>query len=308
MNASCHEENPGIIWGMTPWIDTHNHLDDAAFDADRDETVVQARRAGVGLLVLPAVAVHNFDTVRQWAHQFGLAYALGVHPMQVAQASDGDLDVLKDALHRHRDDPRLVAVGEIGIDGFDAASTTPEAHARQVRFFRAQLGLARDAGLPVIMHVRKAVDAVLAGLRRMPAPGGIAHAYNGSESQARVFRSMGVKLGFGGGMTFERALHLRKLATHLPLDSIVLETDAPDIVPQWRYRTREQRGAGAVVRNEAAELPRMAQVLADLRGLALPELAAAMQVNTCAALPRVSALLLNAGGVTALGRDRAPDR
>ena len=301
MTASYHaavrlqglaRKNPGIIRGMAAWIDTHNHLDDAAFDDDRDVVVQRAHDADVAMVVVPAVGVGNFDLVRVLAHRHGLAYALGIHPMVVPGAAEADLQTLQLALLAHRDDPRLVAVGEIGIDGFVPACITPESMAKQKRFFLAQLGMARDLGLPVIVHVRKAVDDVLAGLRRVQVPGGIAHAYNGSEAQARTLVGMGLKLGFGGAMTFERALHLRRLATRLPIESIVLETDSPDIAPQWLYRTREQREGGASMRNEAAELPRIAHVLATLRGLPLPELAAAMQVNTCAALPRLSALLL----------------
>ncbi len=277
---------------MPAWIDTHNHLDAAEFDRDREAVVQRARDAGVSMVVIPAVGVENFDTVRALAHRHGWAYALGIHPMLVPQAADGDLDTLRDALRLHRDDPRLVAVGEIGLDGFVPACITPQAKVKLKHFFRAQLVMARDVGLPVILHVRKAVDDVLAGLRRVTVPGGIAHAYNGSLAQAHIFRGMGIKLGFGGAMTFERALHLRELAGRLPLQSMVLETDAPDIAPQWLYRTREQREAGADMRNEAAELARIAQSLADLRGLAVEELAAAMRVNTCAALPRLSALLL----------------
>ncbi len=279
---------------MFAWIDTHNHLDAGEFDADRDAAVQRARKAGVPMLVVPAVGVGNFEQVRALAHRHGLAYALGIHPMAVPGTPEGDLDILQQALQAHRSDPRLVAVGEIGIDGFDTACITPEARVKQALFFRAQLKMARDVGLPVIMHVRKAVDDVLAGLRRIDVPGGIAHAYNGSRAQAQTLGDMGVRLGFGGAMTFERALHLRELAATLPLDAIVLETDAPDIAPQWLYQTRAAREAGASMRNEASELPRIAQTLATLRCVSLPELATAAHVNSCAALPRLSALLLQA--------------
>jgi TatD DNase family protein len=215
------------------WIDTHCHLDAAEFDADRDVVWQVAVQAGVAMQVLPAVAVANFDAVRELAHRHGLAYALGIHPLYVEQAQDGDLDALAQALHAHRSDPRLVAVGEIGLDHFVPGLDL----ARQERFYTAQLKLARDAGLPVILHVRRSADALLKGLRRIAVAGGIAHAFNGSAQQAGEFVQQGFKLGFGGAMTFERALNIRALATELPADAIVLETDAPDIPPQWLYRT-----------------------------------------------------------------------
>lgn len=274
------------------WIDTHNHLDAAEFDVDRVDSIARARSAGVAMLVVPAVEVANFDTVRKLAHAHGLAYALGIHPMAVGRAHDADIERLREALTAHRDDPRLVAVGEIGIDGFAPAGTTPQAMARQQFFFRAQLEAAREFALPVIMHVRRAVDTVLAGLRRIEVPGGIAHAFNGSHVQACALIDLGLRLGFGGAMTFERAAQLRRLATELPAHAIVLETDAPDIPPQWLYRTRQARDAGAVARNEAAELPRIALTLAALRAASPLEIAALTTHNACAALPRLSALML----------------
>ncbi len=279
---------------MTPrWIDTHCHLDASEFDADRGQVVARASEAGVAMQVLPAVAVSNFAQVRKLAHEHGLAYALGLHPMAVPAADEGDLERLREALLAHRDDPRLVAVGEIGIDAFALECTTPEAMARQQRFLAAQLKLAREFALPVILHVRRSVDQVLAALRRTEVPGGIAHAFNGSREQAMVLVAMGFRLGLGGAMTFERALQLRRLAQSLPAHAIALETDAPDIPPHWLYQPREAREAGAAAaRNEPAELPRIAQTLAELRGLSLAEVATLTLHNACAALPRLSALML----------------
>ena len=266
------------------WTDTHCHLDAAEFDADRDAVLARARAAGVGMLVLPAVEVANFDAVRELAQQQHLAYALGIHPLCVGRAADADLDILRDALAATRDDPRLVAVGEIGIDlfvkGLDAA--------RQERFFAAQLKLARDAGLPVIVHVRRSADALLKQLRRQPGVQGIAHAFNGSAQQADEFIKRGFRLGFGGAMTFERALNIRALAAAVPETALVLETDAPDIPPQWLYRTAQQRAAGQASRNEPAELPRIADVLAGLRGWSLDETAVKTRANALAALPRLA--------------------
>ena len=278
------------------WIDSHCHLDAAEFDADRPAVVARARAAGVRLVVLPAVAVTNLDAVRVLAHEHGLAYALGIHPLCVRDAVDADLARLRTALAAQRDDPRLVAIGEIGLDHFVPGHDP----ARQEAFYSAQLKLAREFDLPVIVHVRKSADTLLKHLRRTPVRGGIAHAFNGSAQQARAFVGLGFKLGFGGAMTFERALQIRRLAADLPAEALVLETDAPDIPPHWLYRTVAERarpepgepggpgGQGRQGRNEPAELPRIAQVLADLRGLPLAELAALTSANVLAALPGIA--------------------
>jgi TatD DNase family protein len=266
------------------WIDTHCHLDAPEFDADRDAVVARARAAGVAMQVLPAVEAANFDTVRTLAHQHGLAYALGIHPLYVDRAADEDLDRLQQALTTHRDDPRLVAVGEIGLDHFVPGLDRE----RQQRFYTVQLKLARDAGLPVILHVRRSADALLAGLRRIRVPGGIAHAFNGSLQQAQAFTDLGLALGFGGAMSFERALNIRAIAAAVDASVPVLETDAPDIPPQWLYRTAAQRAAGQTSRNEPAELPRIAAVLAGLRGWTIDETADRCGRNARRVLPRLA--------------------
>ena len=263
------------------WIDSHCHLDAAEFDLDREAVWARARDAGVTCMVVPSVARTNFDTVRSLAHANGLAYALGIHPLYVDGASREDLDLLGQLLRRQRDDPRLVAVGEIGLDHFVAGTD----RTRQLEFYKAQLRLAHALDLPVILHVRRSADALLQQLRAVTVRGGIAHAFNGSEQQARAFVAMGFKLGFGGAMTFDRALQIRRLAQTLPAQSIVLETDAPDIAPQWLYRTAAQRAAGVTSRNEPCELPRIAQTLAQLRGWSLEETALVTSANTRSALP-----------------------
>lgn len=270
------------------WTDTHCHLDAPEFDADRDAVVARARAAGVGRLVLPAVAVPHFDAVRALAARHDAAYALGIHPLYVDAADEAaDLERLRDALRAHAADPRLVAVGEIGLDHFVPGADRN----RQQRFYVAQLKLARDAGLPVILHVRRSADALLAGLNRVEVAGGIAHAFNGSAAQARRFVERGFRLGFGGAMTYERALQIRALARELPPEALVLETDAPDIPPHWLYRSAAQRAAGETTRrNEPAELPRIAATLAALRSWSLDETAATTSANARAALPRLAAL------------------
>ncbi len=270
----------------TPWIDSHCHLDAAEFDADRAAVVARARAAGVTMQVLPAVEVANFDAARSLAHEAGLVYALGIHPLYVDRAGDDDIDRLAQALHAHRDDPRLVAVGEIGLDHFVPGGNRE----RQERFYAAQLGLAREHCLPVILHVRRSADTLLKHLRRIEVPGGIAHAFNGSDAQAAQFVARGFALGFGGAMTFERALQIRHLAATLPETVPVLETDAPDIPPQWLYVRAEQRASQAPARNEPSQLPRIAQTLATLRGWTIEETAVRTGANVRAVLPRIAAL------------------
>lgn len=286
------------------WTDTHCHLDASEFDADRDAVIARARARGVARIVLPAVAVANFDAVRRLAHEQGFAYALGIHPLYVDRADDAALADLRDALARWRDDPRLVAVGEIGLDHFVAGTD----RARQARFYAAQLELAREFGLPVILHVRRSADDLLKHLRKAGVAGGIAHAFNGSEQQAQAFIALGFKLGFGGTLSFERALQIRRLAQTLPETAIVLETDAPDIPPQWLYRSAQERARGAApARNEPAELPRIAETLAALRGWTLAQTAAATSANARAALPRLAALGTVGAAMRACG-PAAPDR
>lgn len=269
------------------WVDSHCHLDAAEFDADRAAVVARARAAGVAMQVLPAVGRANFDTVRQLAHEWDLAYALGIHPLFVERAADEDLDRLAQALDEQRDDPRLVAVGEIGLDHFVPGLD----RARQERFYAAQLKLAQAHGLPVILHVRRSADGLLKQLRRTEVCGGLAHAFNGSDVQAAQFAERGFKLGFGGAMTFERALQIRRLAASLPAQVPVLETDAPDIPPQWLYVKSSQRAAHPPARNEPAQLPRIAQTLAELRGWTLEDVASHSGANVRAALPRLAPLM-----------------
>lgn len=251
-------------------IDTHCHLDAREFDPDRTEVVEAARSAGVGMMVVPAVEHANFIAVEAVCRKYsGCAPAYGIHPMYVERASPADLAGLRERLAADRE--FVVAVGEIGLDHF----VPQRDEERQLLFFVEQLKLAREFDLPVILHVRRAVDAVLKELRRFKPRGGVAHAFNGSLQQADGFLRLGFKLGFGGAMTYPRALRIRELASSLPLEAIVLETDSPDIPPSW-LTTR---------RNEPAELPRIADTLAELRGLSMGEVVAATSANARCVLP-----------------------
>ncbi|BEU95670.1 TatD family hydrolase [Acidovorax sp. DW039] len=273
---------------MSFWIDTHVHLDAPELAQDVDTVREQARHAGVAHCVLPAVERSNWDAVRLLAHRHGDSYALGIHPLYTGRASDEDLELLALALQQHRSDPRLVAVGEIGLDYFVPGLDNE----RQQRLYRAQLLLARRLDLPVILHVRRSADPLLKALREVRVPGGIAHAFNGSAQQAQAFIALGFKLGFGGAVTYDRALQLRRLAAELPLESVVMETDSPDIPPHWLYTTAAQRAQGVPQgRNTPTELPRIAAAVAELRGMSAQALAEATTANACAALPGVRQLL-----------------
>ena len=280
---------------MTHWIDTHCHLDAPEFGPDVLAVTRRARAAGVVHCVLPAVAVSNFQTVRLLAEQFNFSYALGIHPVCIPQALEADLQTLDDELALRQSDPRLVAVGEIGLDFFVPELTAPAMRERQEFFYRAQLKLARKHGLPVILHVRRSADKLLKHLREIQPGGGwrgIAHAFNGSRQQADEFIKLGFKLGFGGAVTYEAALQLRRLATDLPLGALVMETDSPDIPPHWLYTPVADRALGvAQGRNEPGELPRMAQAVARLRGIPVPALAQASTDNALQALPKLADLL-----------------
>ena len=280
---------------MPFWIDTHCHLDASEFLDQIRAVHARAVERNITQCVIPAVGVSNFEAVCALAHALGCSYGLGIHPLFTPQAALADLQTLDDELTLRRADPRLVAVGEIGLDFFMPALIEAEAIAKQEAFYRAQLKLAKKHSLPVILHLRRSADRLLKHLRELVPPDGwrgIAHAFNGSEQQAHEFIKLGFKLGFGGAVTYEAARQLRRLVTALPLSALVMETDSPDIAQQWLYTTAANRAAGQPQgRNEPSELPRIAQTVAQLRGISLDELALATTSNALHALPKLAALL-----------------
>jgi TatD DNase family protein len=267
-------------------IDSHCHLNAAEFDGDRSSVLVAARQAGVHCIVNPAVTVANFSTVaamsaasllKAQAQQIPYVfYALGIHPLFVPSASPSDIDVLRIAVQQALSDPLFVGIGEIGLDGFVPGLD----QGQQNFFFIEQLKIAKEFDLPAIMHVRKAQDGVLKQLRKFKLRSAIAHAFNGSDQQARTFVDLNCMLGFGGAMTFTRALQIRRLAQALPLTSMVIETDSPDISPSWHHP----------IRNEPAHAIRIGQVLSELRSISLAELERQTDANVRNALPRVAAV------------------
>jgi TatD DNase family protein len=284
---------------MLHWIDTHCHLDADEFQAVAGVIIASVAINNVVHCVYPAVHPANFDAVRQLAHAHANSYALGIHPLYVKDAMEQDLKLLDAALAERIDDRRLVAVGEIGLDFFVPELAVNPLREKQIHFYREQLKLAKKYDLPVVVHVRQSADLLLKGLRDIAGSGlqkhrwrGIIHAFNGSDQQAEAFIQLGFKLGFGGAMTFERALQLRHLAATLPLEAIVIETDSPDMPPHWLYKTSAQRAAGeAQGVNDPSQLPRIAQVLADLRGISTEALSQAVWHNSIAALPKIEHLL-----------------
>lgn len=260
-------------------IDTHCHLDAAEFDADRDQVVQQAIESGVALIVIPAVMPDNFSKVIDLSQQYPqCCYALGMHPMFIDTISPSNLATLNTLVSQTlMEDNKLVAIGEIGLDFY----VTKDNKETQEYFLSEQLKIAQAHDLPVILHVRRAVDDVLKHLRRIKVKGGIAHAFNGSMQQAEILIDMGFKLGFGGAMTFSRALKIRELAKNLPLDAIVLETDAPDIPPTWLEKKQ---------RNSPKELALIAKSLADLRGIPVSQIIETTKKNSIEIMPKIADL------------------
>ncbi len=276
-------------------IDSHCHLDAAEFVADLKTVITGSTLDG---MIVPSVQVSNFDAVRALAHTYpGVAYGLGIHPLFVEQAQDQDLEILEGALTANRDDPLLVAVGEIGLDFFIPEMNVGPLRAKQEHFYQVQLKLARKFGLPVILHVRRAQDVLLKHLRRIEVTGGIAHAFNGSQQQANAFVDLGFCLGFGGAMTYTRALQIRRLAQSLSEEAIVLETDSPDIPPEWLHRDfltlpLESRALNPMLlRNTPSQLTRIAECLAALRGTSLSHVANFTSANVLRVLPRMTLAL-----------------
>lgn len=250
-------------------IDTHCHLDAAEYDADRDAVARRAREAGVERIVVPSIAAFNFQATVD-CHRFpGVEIALGMHPMYVHVHRQEHMGLLEEAIRKHKP----VAIGEIGLDRFQSCIDRPGVldHDLDLQefYFSEQLKLARKYSLPVLLHIRRANDQILKLLRRFKVPGGIAHAFNGSRQQAQEFIKLGFKLGFGGAFTYTRATNLRNLAAELPLDAIVLETDGPDIPPEWIARQR----------NEPAQVASIANALAMLRNISPDEIARTTTAN-----------------------------
>ncbi|HEY5852316.1 MAG TPA: TatD family hydrolase [Lysobacter sp.] len=247
---------------MPDLVDSHCHLDAAEFDGDRDQVIARARESGVTRQVVPAVDAAGWPKLRDICPAgSGLYPAYGLHPMYLSVHRDEHLPLLREWIERERP----LAVGECGLDYFVEGLDVE----RQMHFFEGQLELAREFDLPVIVHARRAVDAVIAAIRRVGNLRGVVHSYSGSEEQARQLWRAGFMLGLGGPVTYDRANRLRKLAASMPLEHLLLETDAPD---QPDAGIRGQR-------NEPARMTQVLRVIACLRGIEPEVLARATTAN-----------------------------
>ena len=248
-------------------IDTHCHLDAAEFEPDRFQVLRDAKAAGVSGIVVPAVEPSNFVAVRDCCSLYSDCFpAYGMHPLYVGQVGEEALAGMRAFICTElAGSLPPTAIGEIGLDRYVPGVDTE----RQEFFFVEQLRMARDFDLPVLLHSRRAVDQVLKCLRRSGVRKGIAHAFSGSRQQAEAFIGLGFKLGFGGAMTYSGSTRIRSLAATLPAESIVLETDAPDMPPVWLGRAR----------NAPGELARIAECFSELRGISVQEAACLTTAN-----------------------------
>ncbi len=252
--------------GIMELIDTHCHIDVEAFDADRHEVLGHCHEKGVNRIIVPGIEAKTWDRLGKICAEYpGLFPAYGLHPVFVDQHTDDDLITLETRLQTENP----VAVGEIGLDFYLDLDKD-----RQQSLFEAQLRLAQTAALPVILHVRKAHDTVLSTLSRIPVNGGICHAFNGSVEQAHRYMELGFKLGFGGMLTYERSHKLHRLAQQLPIDAIVLETDAPDMTGSSHHGNR----------NSPEYLPECLTSLARLRNEDVASIAEQTTANANAVL------------------------
>ena len=243
-------------------VDSHCHLDASEFDADRDAVIRRARAAGVVQQVVPAVDADHWPQLRDICRtDSGLFPAYGLHPMFLDVHKPEHLPQLGEWIARERP----LAVGECGLDFFVEGL---DADAQQL-YFDGQLALAHDFDLPVIVHARRAVDAVIASFKRIGKLRGVVHSFSGSPEQARQLWQLGFLIGIGGPATYTRANRLRGLVARMPLEHLLLETDAPD------QPDAEIRGQ----RNEPARLAYVCQTIADLRGVEAEAIATATTAN-----------------------------
>ncbi len=259
------------------WIDTHCHWDDGSFADDFSGTVADAVRAKIEAVIVPAIARSNWEKVADLTAEKSLKIypAFGLHPLFLAEHRLTHLDELMDFCEKNQ----AVAIGECGLDFFVPELTTAAAQEKQREFFIAQVKIANVLNLPLIIHARRSVDTVIAILRRFaplpgaPLPGvplrGVVHSFAGSLQQAQQLHQLGFLLGIGGTVTYPRAKRLRQVVATMPLEQLVLETDAPD-QPPCGYQGQ---------RNVPARLLTIAESVATLRGMDVATLAAVTTEN-----------------------------
>jgi TatD DNase family protein len=247
-------------------FDTHCHLDVAEFDADRTSVLDRANQAGVSGILIPAIDASSFAAIARLCEcHDGLYAAYGLHPIYQTTHLPAHLQQLRTALMQCSGRAKARAVGEFGLDFYDGA---PDVNLQQ-EYFEAQLGIARDFDLPVVLHARRAVEAVSQGLKKFNIQKGIIHSFSGSLQQAEQLIARGMTLGFGGPITYARAHRLHELIRKLPIEAVVLETDAPD-QPLCGFQGK---------RNDPDQLPRVLQQVANLRGQSVGEIEAITDAN-----------------------------
>jgi len=250
---------------MLDLVDSHAHLDDRAFDDDREAMFSRATEAGIRRWIVPAIARDNWSKVERLSKtRDGVYPAYGLHPLSLAQHADTHLDELPEWLR----DRGAVAVGEIGLD-FYVPDLDPE---RQRELFVRQLHIARDHQLPVIVHARRAFEETIHTLRRVGGLRGVVHSFSGSEEQARQLFDLGFHIGIGGPVTYDRAHRIHRVVSTMPLEWLLLETDAPD------QPCAQHRGQ----RNEPAFMRDVLDTVASLRGMSIGDVAAATTANAVA--------------------------
>ncbi len=203
-------------------IDSHCHLDFAQFDLDREYILTHCQQIGVNDIVIPGVTANSWDNLLAVCKQSTMLHpALGLHPMFINEHQPEHLNQLTEQISNHH----IIAIGEIGLDFYIADHDKD----LQIHLFTEQLKIAQQSKLPVLLHVRKAHEQTISLLKKHPVSGGIIHAFNGSLQQAQQYQSLGFLLGIGGAITHPNATRLRAMVSQLPLSSIALETDAPDM-------------------------------------------------------------------------------
>lgn len=248
------------------FIDSHSHIDFNDFNDDRSKMIERASHVGVRDIIVSATTEQRWQVLKDVTQTYSQCHAAyGLHPMFLNEHRLEHLDSLKKWL----DQEEAVAVGEIGLDYYIDEFTDDNGKKAQLNYFISQLEIASEFNLPVIIHSRKSLDIVLKQLRRFPNLLGSIHSFSGSEQQAKQLIELGFYLGFGGPITYTRATRLRKLIATLPLESLILETDAPD-QPDAQHHGE---------RNESAYLPLIAEVIAELRNIEIQKVAEVTTLN-----------------------------
>lgn len=258
-------------------IDTHSHFGLVDTGDDMNVLLERARALGVVCGIITTGSVGDFERVRDIAHAIGWGYAVGIHPLFIHEAKDEDLEILSQFLELHQDDPHLVAVGEIGLDRY---MENPD-NDRQERFFKVQLQLAHKYQLPVSVHSRRALFKVVEILKDLPDVQVALHAFAGSLDEVKNLAKLGYKMGFGGALTYTGSKRVRQAAAYLPIESLLLETDTPDMPPAFNAKGT----------SEPSYLEQYLQELAIVRQEDKEALEHQIFQNTMELFPKLQALL-----------------